>query len=152
MKHPTPNPNGISAEYWRAAGEGRLALPYCASCARFRWPMSAACPGCGGALGFREASGRGAVASWSVVHRAVNPELKDAAPYVVAFVELDERVRLFTNVVDAAPEALRVGLRVRARFEVALDAAVQVPVFVVDRERASEEPDRHDLSQPGRSE
>ena len=140
MKHPTPNPNGTSAEHWKAAAEGRLALPHCAACERFRWPMRAACANCGGELAWRDADGRGVIASWSVVHRAVNPELKDAAPYVVAFVELDEGVRLCTNIVDAAPEALRVGLRVRVSFEAALDAAIQVPVFAVDSEREAEEP------------
>ena len=142
MKHPTPNPGGTSAEHWKAAGEGRLALPYCAACARFRWPMRAACPECAGELRWRDASGRGTIVSWSVVHRAVNPELKDAAPYVVAFVELEEGVRLFTNIVDASPESIRSGVRVRARFEAALDVAVQVPVFVVDVETNSAETPR----------
>jgi uncharacterized OB-fold protein len=151
MKHPTPNPSGTSAQYWKAAGEGRLALPYCDVCAQFRWPARAACQGCGGALGWRNASGRGAIASWSVVHRAVNPELKDAAPYVVAFVELDEGVRLFSNIVDAMPESMCAGLRVRVRFESALDGDVQIPVFVVDMERDSEERPRADLSRPAPS-
>jgi uncharacterized OB-fold protein len=135
MKHPTPNPGGTSAEYWKAAAERRLALPYCVSCARFLWPVRAACPGCGGMLQWRDASGRGALVSWSVVYRAVNPELAQAAPYVVGFVELDERVRVFANIVDAPPESLRAGLRVRARFEPALDAAICVPVFALDTER-----------------
>ena len=132
MKHPTPNPGGTSAEYWKAAGEGRLALPYCAACAAYQWPVRAACTKCGAGLSWREASGRGNIASWSVVHRAVHPGLKDSAPYIVAFVELDEHVRLFTNIVDAAPEALREGARVCARFEPALDAEIHVPVFVLE--------------------
>lgn len=132
MKHPAPNPGGTSAAHWQAAGEERLALPYCASCARFHWPVRAVCPHCGAAPTWRDAGGGGRIASWSIVRRAVNPELKDAAPYVVAFVDLDEGVRLFTNIVDAQPEALRAGLRVRCRFEAALDSAIRVPVFVIE--------------------
>jgi uncharacterized OB-fold protein len=131
MKHPTPNARGTSAAHCQAAGEGRLAVPYCGSCARFHWPPRAACPHCGGALTWRDASGTGKLVSWSVVHRAVHPELKDAAPYIVAFVELDEGPRLFTNVVGTPPEALRVGQRVRCRFEPALDPLIHVPVFEI---------------------
>ena len=118
--------------HWKAAAEERLALPYCTACARFHWPARAACPHCGGDTTWRDGGGRGTLASWSVVRRAVNPELKDAAPYVVAFVELDEGVRLFTNIVDAQLDVLRAGLRVRCRFEAALDPAIRVPVFVVE--------------------
>jgi len=132
MKHPAPNPHGTSAAHWTAAGECRLAVPYCASCARFHWPARASCPHCGGVAAWRNVSGRGKLSSWSVVHRAVHPALKEAAPYIVAFVDLDEGPRLFTNVIGVGADALRVGLRVRCRFEPALEAAIQVPVFEID--------------------
>jgi uncharacterized OB-fold protein len=129
MKHPTPNAAGTAAEYWRAAGEDKLALPYCASCAIFEWPPRARCRHCHGETSWRYASGGGRIVSFSVVQRAVNPELADEAPYVVAFVELDEGLRIFTNIVEVDAAAVTTGMRVRCRFEPALDAAVQVPVF-----------------------
>ena len=64
------------------------------------------------------------------MRRAVNPELKDDAPYVVAFVELDEGVTMFANVVDVDPEKVAIGMCVRCGFEAALDPDVRVPVFV----------------------
>jgi uncharacterized OB-fold protein len=64
-----------------------------------------------------------------VVRRAVNPELADEAPYVIAFVELDEGARIFTNIVDIGAAEVATGMRVRCRFEPALDPAVRVPVF-----------------------
>src|SRR5690606_40548155 len=118
--------------HWQAAGELRLALPYCARCKRFQWPVRARCTHCLGALEWRQASGRGRIAAFSIVRRAVNRELEADAPYAVAFVALDEGVRLFTNLVGSPPQALRVGLRVRCRFEPALDPAVRVPVFELD--------------------
>jgi uncharacterized OB-fold protein len=132
MKHPSPNTSGTSAAHWKAAGEGRLALPYCAACVQFFWPARAGCPHCGGTPAWRDASGTGKLASWSVVHRAVRPELKEATPYVVALVQLDEGPRLFTNVIGTPPQALRVGQRVRCRFEPALDPSIVVPVFEID--------------------
>jgi uncharacterized OB-fold protein len=133
MKHPAPRSNSTSAAHFQAAKEGRLLLPYCVACSKFHWPLRAACPHCGkdmdAAAGWREAKGTGSIASHSTVVRAVNPELKDDAPYVIAFVDLDEGVRLFTNIVDAKPEELRCGLRVQCRFEASMDPELWVPVF-----------------------
>jgi len=36
---------------------------------------------------------------------------------VLALVDLDEGVRFYTDIVDCDPDDVRVGLRVRARFE-----------------------------------
>jgi uncharacterized OB-fold protein len=132
MKHPAPNPAGTSGPHWQAAADGRLALPYCSACACFQWPARARCRQCRGLLEWRQAAGRGRIAAFSIVRRAVNRELAADAPYAVAFVELDEGVRLFTNIVGPNPEALHVGLRVRCRFEPALDPALCVPVFEPD--------------------
>ena len=129
MKHPTPNTAGTAAEHWKAAGESRLALLYCAACAKFEWPPRARCPHCRGETSWRDVSGRGRIVSFSVVRRAVNPELADEAPYVIAFVELDEGARIFTNIVDIGAAEVATGMRVRCRFEPALDPAVRVPVF-----------------------
>ena len=132
MKHPAPNVAGTSAPHWQAAGEGRLALPYCGACASFHWPPRHACPRCGGESSWRDAAGTGRVASFSIVRRAVNPDLAADAPYVIAFVELDEGVRVFTNLVDVNADEVKTGMRVRCRFEPALDPAVQVPVFTTE--------------------
>ena len=135
MKHPAPRPDSACAFHFEAAKDGRLMLPFCRACAKYHWPPRARCPRCGGGAGFetgagwREAKGTGTIASYSVVVRAVNPELKDDAPYVIAFVELDEGVRLFTNIVDAGPGELRCGLRVQCRFEASTDPQLWVPVF-----------------------
>ena len=80
MKHPPPNPNGIAAEHWQGAAQGRLVLPRCSGCGRFHWPPRAHCPECRSPLAWHEASGRGSVASFSIVRRAVNEALAGDAP------------------------------------------------------------------------
>ncbi|GAA4322914.1 Zn-ribbon domain-containing OB-fold protein [Pigmentiphaga soli] len=132
MKYLAPDPHGIAAEHWRAAAEGRLALPYCMACAAFHWPPRAACPRCGGRPGWRDAGGEGRLAAWSVVRRPVHPALRDEAPYAVGLVELDEGVRLFTHVAAADPGALRAGMRLRCEMRATLDPAIHVPVFIVE--------------------
>lgn len=128
MKHDAPRMNE-AAPHWRAAKAGVLSLPRCARCARFAWPPRPVCGECGGAIEWVACRGTGKIVTYSVIRRAVDPALKGAVPYVVAIVELDEGGRLFTNIVDADPEALRAGLAVTCRFEPTLDPDAWVPVF-----------------------
>lgn len=129
MKHPAPNSHGPAAYHWQAAAAGRLVLPYCNACGRYRWPARASCARCRNALEWRDASGRGRIAACSVVRRSASPELAQSVPYVVAFVALEEGVCLFSNIVDVAPDAVWAGMPVRVRFEPGVDRQWAVPVF-----------------------
>jgi hypothetical protein len=62
-----------------------------------------------------EASGLGTVYSFTVVHRGTGP-YRDAAPYIVAYVELAEGPRVLTNLVGCAPDQAQIGQRVRVVF------------------------------------
>lgn len=64
-------------------------------------------------------SGRGIIASRVVVHPPVLPAFQERVPYAVVLVELEEdpRLRLVGNVLDAAPEQVRIGLPVEVAFE-----------------------------------
>jgi uncharacterized protein len=118
-----------AAPHWHAAREGRLVLPYCAACGSWTWPPRATCGTCDRVPEWRACRGTGEIVTYSVVRRAVDPALRDSVPYCVALVRLDEGVRLFTNVVDVAPEAIRTGMRVRCRFEPTTNDAAWVVVF-----------------------
>jgi acetyl-CoA acetyltransferase len=74
-----------------------------------------------------DASGRAVVIGFTINVQQWLPDL--APPYVIAIVALDDdpRVRLVTNIVDAEPETVHVGLRVSVQFEQHDD--VWLPVF-----------------------
>lgn len=73
----------------------RLALPQCGNCARLHYPPSPMCPHCGSVEWvLHPSSGRGTVLSWIVSHHPTEP---DAAPRIVVLVELEEGVRLVSN-------------------------------------------------------
>ena len=128
IRHAAPRMNE-GAPHWQAAKDGRLSVPHCTGCAKFAWPPRDRCSDCGGSLDWVDCAGTGSLVTWSVVRRAVDPALKDAVPYVVAIVDIDEGVRLFTNIVDADVASLRAGMRVACRFEPTVDDAAWVPVF-----------------------
>ena len=96
----------------------KFVLPRCADCGQFHFYPRPACPGCGGAnLAWAEASGKGEVYSYSTVHRAPSEAFKADVPYVVAIVKTDEGPHLLSRIVGVAPEAVKIGIRLRARME-----------------------------------
>ena len=62
-----------------------------------------------------EASGRGAVYSYVVVHHPPVPPFE--YPNLIVLVELEEGTRVVSNLRDVAPEDVRIGMAVRARFD-----------------------------------
>jgi uncharacterized protein len=66
------------------------------------------------------------VYSYAVLHHPQNP--KFAYPVLAALVELDEGIRLVTNIVGVEPSDLRIGMPVRVTFA-ATTGDMSVPVF-----------------------
>jgi uncharacterized OB-fold protein len=105
------------ADFWAAAGQGRLLLRRCDDCGDPIWYPRTFCPDCGSLrTSWAEASGRGHVYSYTVVHRSAVPGYRDVTPYVVAYVELEEGPRVLTNIVDCDPAAVRIGMEVGVVF------------------------------------
>jgi len=95
-----------------------FALPRCGDCGTFHFYPRPACPKCGGAkLDWAAASGGASVYSFSVVHRAPSPAFKEQLPYVIAIVKTDEGPHLLSRVEGIAPEAVAIGMRLRARMQ-----------------------------------
>ncbi len=119
-------------EYFAQAGQHRLVMRKCTACGLMRYPPSHACPWCM-ELGWtwQEVSGRGTIYSYEVVAHAIQPGFKDATPYLVVLVELDEQrgrptadegLRVIANLVkpDGGFEdetQVAIGKRVRVRFQ-----------------------------------
>jgi uncharacterized OB-fold protein len=122
-----PPVSEVAAPFWEATRDRRLVLPWCTACQRPVWYPREVCPGClGSGLEWRESPGRGVVYACTVEHKAQTRALE--APYVVALVELDEGVRLLSNVVGCPPERVGVGDRVQVTWE-ALSDGRGLPLF-----------------------
>ncbi|HEV2008163.1 MAG TPA: Zn-ribbon domain-containing OB-fold protein [Burkholderiales bacterium] len=136
-ERPVPTPDAATAPYWSAAHERRLVMPRCLDCSRYHFYPRTLCPHCGSArLEWSECSGRGTVYSYTIVHRAPSPAFAADVPYVVAVVEIDEGLRLMTNVVGCAPDTVRIGMKVGVTFRQVADD-VTLPVFEPLKEDAS---------------
>jgi uncharacterized OB-fold protein len=122
-----PRPTALSQPYWDGCRDGILRLQQCTDCTRYQFYPRIICSHCGGnELQWQAASGRGALASFTVVQRGISSAY--TAPYVVALVDLDEGPRMMSSVIDAAPGRLHVGARLTATFSAWSDDIV-LPVF-----------------------
>jgi hypothetical protein len=122
-----------SGPFWEATREGRLVLQWCTACEEAIFYPRAFCPGCGAVgegLEWRPASGRATVYAQTVEHNpaASGAQFSGGQPYVVALVELEEGVRMLTNIVGCDPESVQPGLAVRLTWE-ALSDGRRLPLF-----------------------
>ena len=126
---PLPRIDEESKGFWEACQRRELMIQRCGQCGTLRYYPRALCPTClSDAVEWVRASGRGTVYTFTVTHQNQAPGFRDALPYVLAYVELAEGVRMLTNIVDCAPDAVRVGMPVEVVFEDATPA-VTLPKF-----------------------
>ncbi len=117
-KKPLPRVDEESRGWWEALARHELYFQRCRDCGTKRFYPRALCPRClSSATEWVRASGWGTVYSFTVTHQNQAPGFREELPYVLAIVELDEGVRMMTNVVGCAPDAVRVGMRVEVVFE-----------------------------------
>lgn len=129
MNRPLPEPTDSSRAFWSACGEGRLVLQRCRSCQQVQFYPRSLCANClSDDLAWIEASGRGVVYSYTVVHRALMAGFADEVPYVIALVQLDEGVRLMTRLVRCEPDLVTVGMPVAVTFS-KLSDEITLPCF-----------------------
>jgi uncharacterized protein len=124
-----PIPKAITSpdneEHFTGLEAGRLLLPRCDACGTVIWYPRHLCPACGSlAVTWFEAGGRGTVYSFSIIRRGQGPYV-EAAPYVLAYVELEEGPRVMTNLL-VEPERFA-DLAIGQAVEMVIERADGVP-------------------------
>ncbi len=145
-----------SGPFWEATREGTLLVQWCTSCDRGIFYPRFFCPYCAAdglgdsgadhpaqsgksgqsdragasTLEWRTASGRAVVHAATIEHNpaATGATFSHGEPYVVALVDLDEGVRMMTNIIGCPPEDVRIGMAVTVTWEPLSDGR-QLPLF-----------------------
>ena len=128
---PPPIPQPESDFYWEKCKAHELWLRHCRSCDRAYFYPRDICPLCFSRdTDWVQCSGRGTLHTFSIVHRGPTPAFRDKVPYVAAIVELEESVRMPTNLVEVEPDpgVVKVGMAVEVVFE-DLDDNISLPKF-----------------------
>ncbi len=115
---PLPQPTETSRPFWDALKQHRVRLQQCEDCARWVFYPRAHCPGCASRrLAWRDVSGAGTLYTYTVARVPTLPEFTDEMPQLLAVVQMDEGPHLNSTLVGVAPEALRIGQRLRPVFD-----------------------------------
>ena len=124
---PLPQPDAESREFWEGVKARQFRLQRCRACRRFRFYPRAVCPHClSGEYEWVTVSGRATLYSFTVCHRAASEAFAADVPYMVALVELEEGVRLMSNLIGCPPDQARVGMPVEVVFE---DASLDITLY-----------------------
>jgi len=117
---PIPTADPITAPFWASAKAHALEIQRCNSCGNALFYPRGLCPTCfSSELTWQPISGKGVVHAFTIVYRHPSPAFQADIPYVVALIELDEGVRMMSNLVGvpADPEHVKVGLPVEIVYE-----------------------------------
>jgi len=126
-RRPPPIVTADSAGFWEAAAEQRLVAQRCGDCGRLRHPPRPMCPQCHSlSIEVVPLSGRGSLYSYSVLHHPQHPAFD--YPVLAALVDLEEGVRLVSNLTGVEPADIRIGMPLEVDFE-AREGGTSVPVF-----------------------
>jgi uncharacterized protein len=109
-----PQPDHASEHYWRSAADGTLVLQRCTSCHQFQFYPRSLCAQCAGATEWVEATGRGTLYTYTVIRQNRSAAFSSLSPYTVGIVELDEGVRMMSNIVECDIEDLYVDMPLEA--------------------------------------
>lgn len=129
VERPLVAATSLTEPFWQAAAEERLVAQRCDDCGRIRHYPRPMCPGCRSmSCTWTELSGRGEIYTYTVTHRPFHPFWQDRAPYVVATIELEEGIRMVSDMPGLDADSVAIGLAVEVAFEVCGDGR-KLPVF-----------------------
>jgi len=117
MKKPVPETQPWSKKFWEGTKQGKLLIQVCNDCKSKIFYPRKYCPECwSGNLGWMEASGKAKILSFSTAYSMVEPKFMDELPYTIAYVDLDEGIRMMTRIVECKPEDIRFDMPVEVVF------------------------------------
>lgn len=126
---PLPGREGFAGEFYDWCRRGELRFQRCSACGAWRHVPRELCAACGStSFAWSPSSGRGRVFTYTIVTRAMHPGFAERVPYAPAVIELDEGVRLLSEVIDCPPDELRIDLPVEVVFQEVAEG-VTLPKF-----------------------
>ena len=127
IKRPAPGVSDDNRFFWEGVKQGKLMIQRCKGCGDLHHPPGPVCPKC---HSFEwdaiESSGKGTVYSFVVMHYPEVPPFEYPNP--VGLIELEEGVRLISQLIGVKPGEIKVGQKVQVEF-VTFDGELTLPQF-----------------------
>ena len=114
--------------FWEATKQHELRYQVCDDCGGVVFYPRRHCPHCMSMkLSWKTSRGEGAIYTYTIIRQIGHPAFRELAPYVVAWIDLDEGFRMLSNVVGVDAGSVRIGQRVRVTWED--QDGVSLPLF-----------------------
>lgn len=125
-----PVENYDSRHFWQGLRDGKLLIQACSECGQRRHPPQPMCEKCQ-SLDWQtiESGLRGTIYSYTVIHYPEIPPFD--YPNAIVLVDLDEGVRLASQLSGCDPQDIRIGQRVVAKL-VEVQEGMTLPVFELE--------------------
>lgn len=115
---PLPQITPETREFWQGCKRHELLIQRCKDCGTYRHYPRPMCPKCSSwNVEWAKVSGKGKVYTWIVAVQPFHPGFFSDVPYAVVIVELEEGVRVVSNIVDCKPEDIYIGMPVEVIFD-----------------------------------
>ena len=101
--------------FWEATKDHELRYQMCDDCNKIVFYPRRHCPHCMGLnLSWQTSQGEGSVYTYTVIRQIGHPAFRDRAPYIIAWIDLDEGFRMLSTIVG---DEITIGQRVRVSWE-----------------------------------
>jgi len=118
MVKPLPKPSKWSQPFWDNTKKHKLTLKKCKDCGHIDHPPYLYCTNCSSDNSeWVEASGKGKLVAYAVNTYMVPFPFWDDMPYVVAMIELEEGVRMISNIIEYNHNELKNGMALEVVFD-----------------------------------
>jgi uncharacterized protein len=126
---PLPVLEGHTKGFYDWCKRHELRFQRCGDCGTWRHVPREICPECNSwNWEWTRSSGYGTIFTWTVAERPLHRAFAGAAPYAPTVIEMDEGVRVLSEIVDCAPADLQIGMPVEVVFDDVTDE-VTLPKF-----------------------
>ncbi|MCH7838388.1 MAG: OB-fold domain-containing protein [Chloroflexi bacterium] len=101
--------------FWEATKNHELRYQVCDDCNKIVFYPRRHCPHCMGLnLSWKTSQGEGSVYTYTVIRQIGHPAFRERAPYIIAWIDLDEGFRMLSTIVG---DEITIGQRVRVTWD-----------------------------------
>ncbi len=115
---PLPHLDEENRPWWEAMKRHELYIQKCRDCGDIRYYPRALCTSClSPRTEWIRAKGHGKVYTFTTTYQNQAAGFRESLPYIMAYVELDEGLKMLTNLVECRPEEVKIGMPVEVVYE-----------------------------------
>jgi uncharacterized OB-fold protein len=114
---PVPFVDSDNKVFYEGCAQGELWIQRCLGTGKFQFYPRLCSVYTGGNVEWVKCAGRGTVHTFTVIRRNYpEPYFEPFTPYVVAIIDVEEGVRMMSNVIGCALEDVKIGMQVEVQF------------------------------------